>query len=257
MITKNQLLISCIFNGGNLIFLIYYIYDIIVRYTDLEHITRWSYYLNSIFTLICLYCDIFQYLSQKDDNNIQSQMNYDLMIDDKSKDNKNILQKINDWNRNKFGVICNSLCYFVSIGFWSLFILGNSFMQVSKSIKNLFNCIYHHCIIQIIVIVDIFAFERKIHTFSWFYFGIIYSIFIIYSIIIYIEKFYFYRNAYIFMKGSSLLFLLFCLIIGSGFLLLSYLIHIYLIEFKYKKIYKEKNLLLNDEENDKDFVDEE
>ena len=176
MITKNQLIISCIFNGGNLLFLIYYIYDIFERPTDLEHITRWSYYLNSIYTIICLYCDIFEYISQNDENNIESQMNYNLMIDDKNDYCKKTLKKLNDWNRNKFGVICNSLCYFVSIGFWSLFFLGNTFMQVSKSIKNLFNCIYHHCIIQIIIIIDIFTFDRKIQDLFWdnlFYFYLI------------------------------------------------------------------------------------
>ena len=182
-------------------------------------------------------------------------MNYNLLIDDKN-DCKNTLKKLNDWNRNKFGVICNSLCYFVSVGFWSLFFLGNTFMQVSKSIKNLFNCIYHHCIIQIIIIIDIFNFDRKILSFSWIYFGIIYSIFISYSIIIYIEKFYFGRNAYIFMNGSSKIFLILCLIVGSGLLYLSYLIHIYLIKFKHTKISNEKYLLEDDKENDKIIANE-
>ena len=245
MITKNQLIISCVFNGGNLIFLLYYIYDIIVRTTDLEHITRWSYYLNSIYTTICLYCDIFEYLSQDD----KEKMNYNLMSDDEN----DKLKELNNWNRNKFGVICNTLCYFVSLGFWSLFFFGNSLMQVTQSIKSVFNCLYHHCIIQIIVIVDIFAFERKMHCFSWLYFGIIYSIFILYAIIIYFEKFIFGRNAYYFMNGSSKIFLFLCLIISSFLLYISYLLHIYLIEFKYKKIKKEKILIDNREDYEKEI----
>ena len=251
MITKKQLIISCIFNGGNVLFLLYYIYDIFVRYTDLEHITRWSYYLNSIYTSICLYCDIMQFISQEDKDNLDSQLNYKLLIEEKN----DKLLELNHWNRNKFGVICNTLCYYVSIGFWSLFFFGNNIMLVSKSIKNLFNCIYHHCIIQIIVIVDIFAFKREIHKFNWNYFGIIYSIFISYCIIIYLEKYIFGRNAYYFMNGSSKMFLILCLIIGSALLFICYLIHIYLIEFKYNVIKKEE-LLIDDSSEEKEINDE-
>ena len=248
MITKNQLIISCIFIGGNLIFLIYYIYDIIMRTTDLEHFTRWSYYLNSIFTSICLYCDIIEYLSQENQDNIEAKMDYNLIKDDK-KDN---LQELNDWNRNKFGVICNTLCYFVSIGFWILFFLSNNLFLVTKSIKNVFNCIYHHIIIQIIIIVDIFVSKRKIHKFSWNYFRIIFFIYFLYCIVIFIEKYIFGRNAYHFMNGSSILFLILCLIISCLLLYPSYLLHIYLIEFKYKKINKDSLIDNNDEINDED-----
>ena len=240
MITKNQLLISCIFNGGNLLFLIYYIYDICVRYTDLEHITRWSYYLNSIYTTINLICDIMEYISQEDPDSIDDQKKYNLMADDEIVEEKQKFEKLNEWNRNEFSIICNTLCYFVSIGFWSLFLLGNSIMQVSTSIKSVFNCIYHHCIIQIIILIDIFTFKRKIHNFSWSYFYTIYAIFIIYSLIIYVEKYVFGRNAYIFMNGSSTLFLLLCFAIGSVLLYVTYLLHIYLVKLSNKKICKEK-----------------
>ena len=256
MFTKNQLLISCIFNGGNTLFLIYYIYDIIVRPTDLEHITRWSYYLNSIFTTICLFCDILEYISQENKENIETELNYNLLTDEKNKGQKNHLKELSDWNRNKFGVICNSLCYFVSIGFWSLFFLGNNAMLVSKSIKNVFNCIYHHCIIQIVIIVDLFVFKRKTHKYSWLYFGIIYSIFILYCIIIYVEKYIFGRNAYFFMNGSSKMFLILCLIISSLLLYVSYLIHIYLIELKYRIINKQDNLIDEGISNEKEYSDE-
>jgi hypothetical protein len=239
MITKNQLIISCIFNGGNLLFLIYYIYDIIVRYTDLEHITRWSYYLNSIYTTINLFCDIMEYLSQEDQEDVDNQKNYNLMIDNDALEPQQKFEKLKEWNRNDFSVICNTLCYYVSIGFWSLFLLGNNLMSVSTSIKSVFNCIYHHCIIQIVILVDIFTFKRKIHFFSWFYLGILYAIFIVYCLIIYVEKYFFGRNAYIFMNGSSTLFLLLCLFIGSLFLYPCYLLHIYLVKSRNTKTEKE------------------
>ena len=255
MVTKNQLIISCIFNGANLIMFMYYIYDIYMRPTDLEHITRWSYYMNSIFTTICLFCDILNYLSEQDKGQLEHEMSYSLMTDEK-REMENIYEKLNDWNRNQFGVICNSLCYFVSIGFWSLYFLGNSLMQVSQSIKNVFNCIYHHIIIQIVIIVDVFVSTRKCHKFSWQYFGIIYSIFILYCLIIYIEKYIFLRNAYYFMDESSKLFLLLCLVIASLLLYLSYLIHISLLNLKYKKLNNENSLLDDNEEKREQFIEE-
>ena len=253
MFTKNQLIVSCLFNGGNFIFLIYYIYDIIARPTDLEHITRWSYYLNSIFTTICLYCDIMGYYTQEDRENIENEMDYNIFLDDKNIIPKNKLKLLNDWNRNKFGVICNTLCYFVSIGFWFLFIFGNNYMSVSKGIKSTFNCIYHHIIIQIITIIDIFNFKRKIHYFSWFYFGIIYSIFILYCIIISLEKNIIGRYAYHFMDGSSSMFLILCLIISSVLLFISYLIHIFLVALKNNN--KKQENLLDDIYSDKESIE--
>ena len=255
MLTKNQLIISCLFNGGNFIFLIYYIYDIIARPTDLEHITRWSYYLNSIYTTICLYYDIIEYCSQEDKEDIETEIDYKIFMDDKNNAPKNKLKLLNDWNRNKFGVICNTLCYFVSIGFWFLFFFGNNYMLVSKGIKNTFNCIYHHCIIQIIIIIDIFNCKRKLHYFSWFYFGIIYSIYILYCIMIYLEKFIFGRNAYHFMDGSSRMFLVLCLIISSVLLYISYVIHIFLVALINNNNKKQENLIADiysdKESNDK------
>ena len=236
MIEKKQLIISIIFNGVNIPFFIYYIYDSAMHQINFLHITRWSYYLNSIFTTICLICDIMIYISEKEESNIESDMNYKLMIDNDNKKKKELAQNkikiLDDWNKNKFGNVCNSLGYFVSVGFWCLFFFGNNMMQISKSIKSVFNCIYHHCIIQTIVIINIFNSDRKKHYFSWIYFGIIFSIFLFYCTVIYIEKYFLKKNAYYFMDNKSSLFLFFCFIFSSIFLFLSYLLNIFIIEIK-------------------------
>ena len=120
MVSKNQLIISCIFNGLNFIMLIYYLYDIILIHTiDLEHITRLSYYFNSFFTTVCLICDIILYCTDKESNNVESQ-SYKLMSDNGENENKDMrisIEKLNDWNRNHYGVIFNSCGYFVLIAF--------------------------------------------------------------------------------------------------------------------------------------------
>lgn len=244
MVRKNQLLISIIFNGGNIPFFIYYIYDSLKYPINFLHITRLSYYLNSIFTTISLICDIMIYLSEKDELNIESEMNYNLMSDNNKQNtdskNKINIKTLDDWNKNKFGNVCNSLGYFVSLGFWFLFFFGNNTMQISKSIKSIFNCIYHHSIIQIIVIIDIFNSERKKHIFSWIYFSIIFAIFVLYCVVIYIEKYYFEKNAYYFMDNKSKLFLFFCFGFSTIFLFLSYLLNIFIIDAKIKIMKGEK-----------------
>ena len=250
MITKNQLIISCIFNGTNTIMLFYYIWDIIMRPSDLEHITRWSYYLNSIFTTICLFCDIVLYFQQSD-----SQNDYKLLTDDNIKNNS--IEKLNDWNRNKFSPVCNSISYFVLIGFWTIYFFGNDILFVNANIKSWFNSYYHHLIITIIIIIDLFVSNRKPHNFSWTYMIIIFATYFSYCLIIIIEKYYFHRNAYIFMKGSSLVFLIFCMCITMIFLMISYLIHIYLIKIKLGKFCEkinENSLINHDANNNNDEV---
>ena len=253
MVKKTQLIISIIFNGGNFPFLIYYLYDSIIHPIDFLHVTRWSYFLNSIYTTICLICDIIIYTSEKEGENFELDMNYNLMIDkDNNKKKKDLLNEtkiLDNWNKNKYGNVCNSLGYFVSFGFWSLFFLGNSTMQISKSIKSVFNCIYHHCIIQTIVIINIFCSERKKHNFSWFYFGIIFGIYLLYVFIICIEKYFYNKNAYFFMENKSKLFLFFCFVFSSLFLFLSYLFNIFIIDI-IGKINKNKFNEDNEEEKD-------
>lgn len=263
MLTKNQLILSCIFNGMNTIMFIYYIYDISIRPFDLEHITRLSYYINSIFTTTCLICDIILYYKQLNEENFESQQNYILMKENEEK--KDLIERINDFNRNQFGVIFNPLSYFVAIGFWCLYFFGNKVMLVSKNVRSWFNCYYHHLIIQIIILIDIFVSDRKPIKFSCKQFGIIFGLYTIYCLGISIEKYFIQRNAYYFMEGKSLLFLIFCFLLTSLFLYICYLIHIFLIEFKLSKLdanYEEKNAcnkIFNslDKENCMKFIEEE
>ena len=253
MVNKKQLIISIIFNGVNIFFFIYYIYDSYFHQIDLLHITRWSYFLNSIYTTKCLICDIIIYISENEETVID--MNYKLITDKEKKDVKYYIKLIDDWNKNKYGNICNSLGYFVSVGFWCLFFFGNNIMQISQSIKNIFNCIYHHIIIQIIIIINIFNSDRKKHYFSWYYFGILFFIYFIYCIFIGIEKYYYQKNAYYFMYDKSKLFLFFCFVFSSIFLFLSYLLNIFILDIKYSIVNKDNKDKAN-KDTEKNFTED-
>lgn len=240
MITKTQSVVYIIFNGGNAIMLIYYIYDIILISTNLEHLTRWSYYANSVFTTICLICDIISYFGQNEGSSEETKLYYELMEENKDKKN-NWVENLNNWNRNKFAVVCNTYSYLVSIGFWLIYIFGNEYMLVSQNIRSWFNTLYHHLIITVILIIDLFFSNRKKHNFSWDYFWIITLIYLFYYAIVTSEKYIFGRPAYKFVRESSFLFLIGLFLVAYIFLCLSYLIHIFLLRLKQKYFGLESN----------------
>ncbi len=119
MVTTKQLFISLIFNEGNTLLLIYYIYDLFVYPTELTHITRLSYYSNSIYALLCLIYDVYDYfygeieaIRIKSSNNEVKEQENSMFFN---------MKQLNDFNRNKFGIIANTFSYFITIGFWSLY----------------------------------------------------------------------------------------------------------------------------------------
>lgn len=245
--------------------LTYYIYDLIIRTTDLEHFTRWAYYFNSFFTTICFICDVFQYLDSSEAPSKEIECSYYLMDSDNKQKNFDI-KSLNDFNRNKLGVVFNTYSYFVTIGFWILYLVGNKTMLVSANVRSWFNAIYHHFIISIILIVDIFQSKRKKHDFSWKYFGIIFFIYFFYCVIITVEKYVFQRPAYKFMALASPIFLIFIFTLSFILLTICYFIHILLINLKLylNKLEKEEdNPIINTsslseskEDNYKKFLEE-
>ena len=65
-------------------------------------------------------CDILLYMKNPFSNEEQMEINYNLMIDQGTgKDNYKItwVEQLNNWNRNKYGIICNTFSFFVSIIF--------------------------------------------------------------------------------------------------------------------------------------------
>jgi hypothetical protein len=235
-ITINQLIISIVLFGGNTFLLFfYYLPELFSNFDLLNYLTHLSYYANSIYLLLCLVCDIFLYLDNKDEN----EMSYRLMEEEEdnnsSKDN-NIkwFEQLNNWNRNKYGVVCNTFSFFVSISFWILFLLGESYIRVSNTFYAMLSTINLHLIISILIIIDILCSKRE-HKFSNEYFGIISLIFLIYCAYTGINKYYFNSNTYAFMNGSFL-FLIFYVVISFCILYVSYLLNVYLINYKIKEV---------------------
>ena len=233
VISKIQLFISIIFFGGNSIFFIYYLQELLFSLNHLKYLTNLSYYANSIFLLLCLLCDILLYIKNTSE---EEEINYHL-IDDKNElsyANATWVEKLNNWNRNKYGVICNTFSFFVSISFWILFFMGEDYIKVSNTFYGFLSTINLHLIISILVIIDIFISKRE-HKFSWDYFRIISLLFLIYCFITGINKYFFNINPYAFMNGS-VIFLILYVFVSLIILYACYIFYLCLINYKENKI---------------------
>ena len=228
LISTTQLFISILLYGGNTIIFLYYLHSLILNIHLLQYLTCLSYYANSIFLLLCLICDISLYMN----NSSQvSETDYQLMEEEgenkSNNDNLSWAESLNNWNRNKFGVICNTFSFFVSISFWILYFLGEQYIIVSNTFFGLLSSLNLHLIITLLVIVDIFASKRE-HRFSDDYYSYISFIFLGYCFITGIDKYLFNINPYAFMNGS-IWFLILYVFLSFVILYVSYVINVYLI----------------------------
>ena len=227
-VTKTQLITSIFFYGANTLFFICSLYNLFYKVHTINYLTNLSYYANSIFLLICLFCDILLYMM----NNSENEKNYMLMEEPNINNTNNnylFVERLNNWNRNKYGIICNTFSFFVTVNFWILFLLGEEYIRISNSFNGRLRTIYLHLIISILVIIDYFIAKRK-HKFSWTYFTIILFIFALYCILLIINTYYFNNNIYAFMNGG-LIFLFVYLVIAIFTLFICYLFNVYLIEY--------------------------
>lgn len=233
---KTKLISSIIFNGGNSIIFLFYIKELLFNFGLVKYLTMISYYANSIFLLICFICDVLLYISDEEEDEIDK--SYVLMNDeennndnDKGMDRREMIKIINFWNRNNYAVICNTFSFFVTISFWILFFLGETYIKVSNTFGAMLSTIYLHLIISILVIIDIFVSKRLFHFFSCYFFKRILILFLIYCAITCFNKYIFNINPYEFMNGSFL-FLIAYLLFSIVILFLSYLSYVGLMRIK-------------------------
>ena len=149
-ISKNRLIISIIFFGTNTIIFVFYLKELFFNLHLIKYLTFLSYYANSIFLFLCLFCDILLYIKNPSSEAEQMEINYNLILDQDTKANNyeiTWVEKLNNWNRNKYGIICNSFSFFVSISFWILFFLGEEYIRVSNTFYAFLSTINLHLII--------------------------------------------------------------------------------------------------------------
>ena len=145
------------------------------------------------------------------------------------------LEKFNLFIRNKFSVIAYSFCYTITIEFWLILFTGITFgknpfsegKNVSK--ESLFDALYLHLGIFIIIVIDLFCTKRKLVENQILLF-IINFIFCCYCVVVLWTNYVLLRPAYPFMKNAGINIIFLTFIISFIIINSCYYLHLYLVK---------------------------
>ena len=177
----------------------------------ITHETLWSFYLSTIYLYSIFISDTNLFLFKSTS-----------------------LEKFNSFIRNYFSVIAYPYCYTITIEFWAILFTGmtfgiNPFLEektVSKEV--LYDALYLHLAICLIIVVDLFCTKRKLVENKILLF-IINFIFFCYCIVVLWTNYVLLRPAYPFMKDAGIIVMLIAFIISLFFVNLCYYLHLYLV----------------------------
>ena len=178
----------------------------------ITHETLWSFYLSTIYLYSIFISDTNLFLFKSTS-----------------------LEKFNSFIRNYFSVIAYPYCYTITIEFWAILFTGmtfgiNPFLEektVSKEV--LYDALYLHLAICLIIVVDLFCTKRKLVENKILLF-IINFIFFCYCIVVLWTNYVLLRPAYPFMKNAGIIVMLIAFIISLFFVNLCYYLHLYLVK---------------------------
>ena len=178
----------------------------------ITHETLWSFYLSTIYLYSIFISDTNLFLFKSTS-----------------------LEKFNSFIRNYFSVIAYPYCYTITIEFWAILFTGmtfgiNPFLEektVSKEV--LYDALYLHLAICLIIAVDLFCTKRKLVENKILLF-IINFIFFCYCIVVLWTNYVLLRPAYPFMKDAGIIVMLIAFIISLFFVNLCYYLHLYLVK---------------------------
>ena len=178
----------------------------------ITHETLWSFYLSTIYLYSIFISDTNLFLFKSTS-----------------------LEKFNSFIRNYFSVIAYSYCYTITIEFWAILFTGmtfgiNPFLEektVSKEV--LYDALYLHLAICLIIVIDLFGTKRKLVENKILLF-IINFIFFCYCIVVLWTNYVLLRPAYPFMKDAGIIVMLIAFIISLFFVNLCYYLHLYLVK---------------------------
>ena len=178
----------------------------------ITHETLWSFYLSTIYLYSIFISDTKLFLFKSTS-----------------------LEKFNSFIRNYFSVIAYPYCYTITIEFWAILFTGmtfgiNPFLEektVSKEV--LYDALYLHLAICLIIVIDLFCTKRKLVENKILLF-IINFIFFCYCIVVLWTNYVLLRPAYPFMKDAGIIVMLIAFIISLFFVNLCYYLHLYLVK---------------------------
>lgn len=212
-IGKNEFFFSLIFNGINTCFWTYYIYYSIKIPQVFIYLTYITYHLNSLYLFFSLLCDISLFFF-----------------------NSTKLEYLNDFLRNKYGIVVRTMSIFVFFLYWTLKIVGG--MPKLEGIINIIKSIYLHLFITIFVLIDLLSSNHSRHRFSFAYLGFCTLYFIFYIAICGVAIFIFNTPPYPFLENIQIKSLVIYGLVFFVVLIFCYYFQILLFEIKIKYILK-------------------
>ena len=157
------------------------------------------------------------------------------------------LEKYNSFMRNYFSVIAYSYCYTITIEFWLILFIGlafgkNPFAEKSITKGILFDTLYLHLGITIILIFDLICTRRK-YVKSNALSLIINFIFFWYCVVVLYTNYVNFKPAYPFMKDAGVILMVIVFIISLVLINLSYYLQLFLVK-----------MINNNKDNDNDVI---
>ena len=211
-ISNKEFCLSLLFNGINTITWISYTIYYLVKGKELGtfiYLTMITWNFNSIYLFLCLICDInFFFKSKK-------------------------LEPLNNFLRNKFCNIINTMSFEVTVLYWTLLFTGG--MRSLRGFLDFLSNFYFHFLISVLVILDIFNANHKRHRFTLITLCFCYVYLVCYCVIGSIATWGFDNPPYPFLKGAEFYVALiyvfaFCIVLAFCYL---FLIALYTIKYKY------------------------
>ena len=172
-------------------------------------LTSWTFYMNSVYLLLNVISDSYFFFTKKEN-----------------------LEFLNTFSRNKMAQIVNSFSYMVFFTYWIAVLMGPKVMEFPLEFNKVVSSLWHHGLITILIILDLFLYEHKQINFNLFDVMLISFIFLCYGITLAVEHFAFSITPYAFMKTLSPIFLLLIAILAFGLMMGGYFIHILLLKLK-------------------------
>ena len=214
-ISNKEFCLSLLFNGINTITWISFTTYYSIKDMELGtfiYLTMITWNFNSIYLFLCLICDISFFFKSKK------------------------LEPLNNFLRNKFCNVINTMSFEVTVLYWTLLLTGG--MQDIVDFWDFLSNFYFHFLISILVILDIFNANHKRHRFTLITLCFCYVYLFCYIIIGSIATWVFDNPPYPFLVGIKFYMILiygvaFCIVL---LLCYSFLVSIYI--FKYKCILK-------------------
>lgn len=213
---------------------------IINRYLKIFiHATNWSFILSSIYLFSVCICDtsLYCFTSKK-------------------------LEKFNHFMRNSFSIIAYPYCFMITIGFWLILVVGlivksDTFTKSGTKIiiQKILMTLYLHLGITILMVAELFLSDKEEVKINWCSGIANTAVFIIYGAVVFIAKFKYDLNAYIFMEELNLGGMILVAVTIFVILILSVVLH-KVISNKINKHYilqldngEDENFLENDNTN--------